>query len=111
MKKRLVTLLVAAVMALSLIGCGGSDGETKPINGSSEDETDTGDTESNGEIEIDMLVHVSRSIVGESGFATGFYTALDEWIRLHIRQKLILLALPETYLMYLCSRVHGQPLL
>lgn len=83
MKKRLVTLLVAAVMALSLIGCGGGDGETKPINGSSEDETDIEDTESNGEIEIDMLVHVSRSIVGESGFATGFYTALDDWIEKH----------------------------
>lgn len=34
-------------------------------------------------VEISILTDVSRSVVGESGYGTGFYTALDEWQEEH----------------------------
>lgn len=37
----------------------------------------------NEKVEISILTDVSRSVVGESGYGTGFYTALDEWQEEH----------------------------
>ena len=78
MKKRVVYGLIALVAGVSLTACGGNTSIIgNEENGGSEEKTEDGKTV------ISILTDVSRSVVGESGYGTGFYTALDEWQKAH----------------------------
>ncbi|MDD3278600.1 MAG: extracellular solute-binding protein [Lachnospiraceae bacterium] len=85
MKKQIVALMLSVVMVGSFAGCGNNQsvvgGESEePSSAASASETEK--TES-GKTEISLLVDVSRDVVGESGYGTGFYTALDDWQKAH----------------------------
>ncbi len=87
MKKKILAILMAAVMCVAAAGCGNGnvavvdDGD----NGTEEASTPVEEAEvtEDGKIVISILTDVSRSVVGESGYGTGFYTALDEWQEAH----------------------------
>ena len=71
MKKQLAVVLSGALLASLLSGM------------SAFAEEGVSDTLGSGDIHISLLSHQSRSNVGSSGFATGFYTALDLWASEH----------------------------
>lgn len=87
MKKRLLAIMMAATMCTAVAGCGNNnvsvvdDGEDVTEGaGAPVAETEVSE---DGKVTISILTDVSRSVVGESGYATGFYTALDEWQEAH----------------------------
>ena len=92
MKKKALAGFMAAAMAVSMAACGApqavnddSDNqktEQKEEN-KAQDSGEEAEKSTGGKITLTLICHQSRSNIGEGGFTTGFFGALDAWQEEH----------------------------
>ena len=92
MKKKALAGFMAAAMAVSMAACGApqavnddSDNqktEQKEEN-KAQDSGEEGEKSTGGKTTLTLICHQSRSNIGEGGFTTGFFGALDAWQEEH----------------------------
>ena len=92
MKKKLLAALMAVTLAASMTACGApqavdDDKDSKDTAQTEEKkEQDSGEASeesTDGKTTITVICHQSRSNIGEGGFTTGFFGALDTWQEEH----------------------------
>ena len=92
MKKKALAGFMAVAMAVSMAACGApqavnddSDNqktEQKEEN-KAQDSGEEGEKSTGGKTTLTLICHQSRSNIGEGGFTTGFFGALDAWQEEH----------------------------
>ncbi len=81
--KRKITMALAVVLSVTFLFTACASNTVSPSTDTETPATSTSSTagSTNGApAELTMLVHQSRSVIGQSAFATGFFTALDKFI-------------------------------